>query len=228
MQLTGSGKRFIIRALRSRPWRHAVDAANRTPLASALDERPPQEGLAPCRAYGSSCPSPPSFRSCTHQSPVPSSPPARSAAVSPTRRAAVLPGVRRHRHPDRHRPRPHHRHQRTGQYTIPSLPIGPYRLEVSLQGFRTFVQSRHHAAGQRQPRRRPGRCRVGELQETITVTARPSDVAVETRSMAVASVIERERILELPLPAATSRPDHVGGRGGAGRRSRRRGAWPPA
>ena len=39
----------------------------------------------------------------------------------------------------------------TGQYVIPSLPLGPYRLEAALQGFRTFVQRRHHAAGQRQP-----------------------------------------------------------------------------
>ena len=42
---------------------------------------------------------------------------------------------------------------------------------------------------------------LGELNETITVTSRPSDIAVETRSMGVGAVIERERILELPLPA---------------------------
>jgi hypothetical protein len=29
----------------------------------------------------------------------------------------------------------------TGGYTIPSLPVGPYRLEFMLQGFRTFVQT---------------------------------------------------------------------------------------
>jgi hypothetical protein len=29
----------------------------------------------------------------------------------------------------------------TGQYVVPSLPLGPYRLEAVLQGFRTFVQS---------------------------------------------------------------------------------------
>jgi hypothetical protein len=27
-----------------------------------------------------------------------------------------------------------------GQYALPSLPVGPYRLEATLQGFRTFVQ----------------------------------------------------------------------------------------
>jgi Carboxypeptidase regulatory-like domain len=29
----------------------------------------------------------------------------------------------------------------TGFYVLPNLPIGPYRLEVALPGFRTFVQT---------------------------------------------------------------------------------------
>src|SRR5262245_5099800 len=29
----------------------------------------------------------------------------------------------------------------TGSYTLTSLPVGPYRLEVSLPGFRTYVQT---------------------------------------------------------------------------------------
>src|SRR5437763_7743513 len=29
----------------------------------------------------------------------------------------------------------------TGTYVLPSLPIGPYKLEVSLPGFRTFSQT---------------------------------------------------------------------------------------
>ena len=29
----------------------------------------------------------------------------------------------------------------TGAYVMPNLPTGPYRLEVSLQGFRTYVQT---------------------------------------------------------------------------------------
>src|SRR5688572_19058186 len=28
-----------------------------------------------------------------------------------------------------------------GAFTLPNLPVGPYRLEASLQGFQTFVQS---------------------------------------------------------------------------------------
>src|SRR5262245_28864966 len=29
----------------------------------------------------------------------------------------------------------------TGAWVMPNLPLGPYRLEVSLQGFRTYVQT---------------------------------------------------------------------------------------
>src|SRR5713226_8283402 len=29
----------------------------------------------------------------------------------------------------------------TGAYTLPNLPLGPYKLEASLPGFRTFVQT---------------------------------------------------------------------------------------
>jgi len=29
----------------------------------------------------------------------------------------------------------------TGSYVIPTLPLGPYKLEISLPGFRTFVQA---------------------------------------------------------------------------------------
>src|SRR5215475_3442087 len=29
----------------------------------------------------------------------------------------------------------------TGFYVLPNLAVGPYRLEISLQGFRTFVQT---------------------------------------------------------------------------------------
>jgi hypothetical protein len=88
----------------------------------------------------------------------------------------------------------------SGQYVLPSLPLGPYRLEAALQGFRTFAQEgitlQVNANLVIDPQ-----LSLGQLNETITVTARPSDVAVETRSMSVATVVERAEILELPLPA---------------------------
>src|SRR5688500_173131 len=88
----------------------------------------------------------------------------------------------------------------SGQYAIPSLPLGPYRLEASLQGFRTFAQSGITLQVNANLVIDPS-LSLGAVNETITVTSRPSDIAVETRSMGVASVIEREQILELPLPA---------------------------
>ncbi len=88
----------------------------------------------------------------------------------------------------------------TGQYVIPSLPIGPYRLEASLQGFRTFVQSGITLQVNANLVVDPS-LSIGSLNETVTVTSRPSDIAVETRTMGVAAVVEREQILELPLPA---------------------------
>lgn len=88
----------------------------------------------------------------------------------------------------------------TGNYVIPSLPVGPYQLEAALQGFRTFAR----------PEIRlqvnaslviDAVLQLGEINETITVASRASDIEVETRSMGVGALVERERILELPLPA---------------------------
>ena len=88
----------------------------------------------------------------------------------------------------------------TGAYTLANLPIGPYRLEASLQGFQTFA--------------RPGitlqvnanlvvdpTLQLGNVAETITVSGRSSEIEVETRRMGVGTVVEEERIVELPLPA---------------------------
>lgn len=86
-----------------------------------------------------------------------------------------------------------------GVYAFPSLLVGPYRLEAALSSFRTFVQSGIvvqvnanlviDAALQ-----------VGQITDTVEVQAN-SDIQVETRSMGVGTLIENQRILELPLPA---------------------------
>jgi hypothetical protein len=85
-----------------------------------------------------------------------------------------------------------------GQYTLPALPIGPYKVEVALQGFRTFVRENVTLQVNASLVIDPV-LSVGELEETVTVTARPSDVEVETRGVGVGTVIEQERILELPI-----------------------------
>src|SRR5688572_15042047 len=87
-----------------------------------------------------------------------------------------------------------------GAYTLPNLPVGPYRLEASLQGFQTFAQSGITLQVNANLVVDPS-LRLGNIAETITVEARPSDIEVETRRMGVGTVVEQERILELPLNA---------------------------
>jgi hypothetical protein len=87
-----------------------------------------------------------------------------------------------------------------GAFTLPNLPVGPYLLEATLQGFQTFAQSGITLQVNQNLVVDP-QLRLGDVTETITVQARPSDVAVETRRMGVGTVVEEERILELPLPA---------------------------
>ena len=87
-----------------------------------------------------------------------------------------------------------------GVFSLPNLPVGPYRLEASLQGFQTFVQSGITIQVNSNLVVDPS-LRLGDVTETITVQARPSDIEVETRRMGVGTVVEQERILELPLNA---------------------------
>jgi hypothetical protein len=90
-----------------------------------------------------------------------------------------------------------------GAFTLPNLPVGPYRLEASLQGFQTFVQSGITIQVNSNLVVDPA-LRLGDITEQITVQARPSDIEVETRLVGVGTVVEQERILELPLNARRS------------------------
>jgi Carboxypeptidase regulatory-like domain/TonB dependent receptor len=83
----------------------------------------------------------------------------------------------------------------TGTYVLPTLPIGPYRLEAMLPGFRTFVQT-----GVLQVNDQVAinvALEVGQVAERVEVSA--SAALVETRNVGVGQLIENERILELPL-----------------------------
>ncbi len=84
----------------------------------------------------------------------------------------------------------------TGSYTLTNLPIGPYRLEVSLTGFRSFAQTGIVLEIASNPVI-PVTLQLGELAETVSVEA--SAPLVETRNPAIGGVIENERIEELPL-----------------------------
>jgi hypothetical protein len=84
----------------------------------------------------------------------------------------------------------------TGSYVLPNLPVGPYRLEVSLPGFRTFVQSGIVLQVNTNPVINAV-LEVGQVSEQVEVQANAA--MVETRSSGIGQVIENERILELPL-----------------------------
>jgi hypothetical protein len=83
-----------------------------------------------------------------------------------------------------------------GSYTLPSLPVGPYRLEVQAPGFKDYVQSglvlqvgnniQINVAMQ-----------VGSVSERIEINAAANQV--ETRENSISVVIDAHRISELPL-----------------------------
>ena len=84
----------------------------------------------------------------------------------------------------------------TGSYTMPNLPVGPYRLEASLPGFRTYAQTGIVLQVGSNPVISIV-LEVGQLTETVEVQA---DAAlVETRNTGVGVVIDNVRIMELPL-----------------------------
>ena len=77
-----------------------------------------------------------------------------------------------------------------------TLPVGPYRLEAGLPGFRTFVQTGIVLQVSGNPVFNIG-LEVGQVTEQVEVQA---DAAmVETRSTGVGQVIDNMRVIELPL-----------------------------
>src|SRR5262245_4818000 len=84
----------------------------------------------------------------------------------------------------------------TGVYILPTLPIGPYRLEAALPGFRTFVQRGIVLQVNSTPTINVV-LEVGQVSEQVEVEANAA--LVETRSVSVGQVMETTRIMELPL-----------------------------
>src|SRR5207342_1236345 len=83
-----------------------------------------------------------------------------------------------------------------GSFSFPAIPIGPYRLDVMLQGFRTSVQTGIVLQVNSNPIV-PVTLALGEIAETITVQANAQ--VVETRNLGVGQVMDNKRILDLPL-----------------------------
>ena len=83
-----------------------------------------------------------------------------------------------------------------GAYLLTNLPPGPYRLEISLQGFRGYVQTGLVLTVGATPTVNAA-LELGSLEETVTVEG--AAPLVDVRSAGISAVVENERILELPL-----------------------------
>jgi carboxypeptidase family protein len=83
-----------------------------------------------------------------------------------------------------------------GAYVFPNLPVGPYELRVTLQGFNTYVQSGIVLQVSTNPTINVT-LNVGTQGETVTVVSNAT--MVETQSTGVGQVIDNQRVKELPL-----------------------------
>ena len=84
----------------------------------------------------------------------------------------------------------------SGDYSLPSLPIGPYRMEVKKPGFSTYVQSGIVLQVDTAPTIDPT-LKVGDISESVQVEA--SAAMVETHSTGVGQVVNSQDVVELPL-----------------------------
>ncbi|PYR74911.1 MAG: TonB-dependent receptor, partial [Acidobacteria bacterium] len=83
-----------------------------------------------------------------------------------------------------------------GSYILQNLPIGPYRFEAELQGFRKFVQTGIVLQVNANPTLNVT-LQLGQLAETITVQG--TAALVETRNPGIGQVITNQQVVELPL-----------------------------
>ena len=83
-----------------------------------------------------------------------------------------------------------------GRYIISNLPVGPYRLEFMLAGFRTFVQTGLVLQVNGSPTINAA-LEIGAVEESVTVQG--ESPLIETRSVGIGMVVDNQRVLELPL-----------------------------
>jgi hypothetical protein len=84
----------------------------------------------------------------------------------------------------------------SGSYTLPDLPVGPYRLEVKSAGFKDYVRSGLTLIVNNNVEVNVA-MQIGSASERVEVNAAAS--MVETKETSVSSVIEEQRINDLPL-----------------------------
>src|SRR5579871_6317618 len=84
----------------------------------------------------------------------------------------------------------------SGAYSLPSLPIGPYRMEVKKEGFSTFVQTGIVLQVDTAPTIDPV-LNVGAVSQAVEVEAAAS--MVEGHSSGVGQVVNQSQVVDLPL-----------------------------
>src|SRR5215813_4856749 len=83
-----------------------------------------------------------------------------------------------------------------GSYLLPNLPVGPYRLEVSYQGFERYVQSGIILTVGNDVHVNVN-LRVGDTNQAVQVSA--DATMVQTQDTAVSVVVIQRHIIDLPL-----------------------------
>src|SRR5579871_1026541 len=83
-----------------------------------------------------------------------------------------------------------------GGYVLPNLPIGPYLLEVTKEGFTRYVQTGIVLQVDSNPTIQVA-LKVGAITEQVTVEAGAAQV--ETHSTSIGQVVSNQQIVEMPL-----------------------------
>jgi len=83
-----------------------------------------------------------------------------------------------------------------GDYVLPNLPVGPYKLTAKLQGFSVYEQSGITLQVGSSPIINVT-LKLGALNETVTVSA--ATTMVEVRSTGVGTVVSEQELVGLPL-----------------------------
>ena len=83
-----------------------------------------------------------------------------------------------------------------GAFVLTNLPVGPYQIEVSKEGFSKYVQAGIVLQVGSNPNIEVA-LKVGAVSEQVQVEAHAA--MVETRNSCVSGVIDNQRVLELPL-----------------------------
>ena len=84
----------------------------------------------------------------------------------------------------------------SGNYSLPSLPVGPYRMEVKKEGFSTYVQSGIVLQVDTAPTIDPV-LQLGAVSQAVEVQA--AAAMVESHSTGVGQVVNQQQVVELPL-----------------------------